>query len=75
MRSEWVVGVLGFLLVLVPYLGIPETSKQVFISGAGVVLLVTSYMLARARFFRDTKLNDQERGADTFVETTPSMFR
>lgn len=68
MSRESIVFLLGFLLIIVPYLGIPEDWKQYFLVGAGVVLMLVGYMLRRAAYLRKIEYQEGERRAESFVE-------
>ncbi len=65
---------LGILLCLIPYLGIPSTWKQYIYLGLGVILIVMGYAIRRARYLSDIDRGNGERGGETFVETTESLF-
>jgi len=74
MLKETLVGLLGFMLVLLPSLGIPDEWKHALTIGIGAALLVMGYLLLRDRFRSQADLGNGERGTDTFVETTGSLF-
>jgi len=74
MKKETLVLLLGFILILIPQLGIPDDWKRVLTIGAGIMLLVLGYLLLRDRFYAGTDLGNGERGTDTFIETTGSLF-
>ena len=65
---------LGILLCLIPYLGIPSLWKHYIYIGLGVILIVVSYAIRRARYLSDIDRGNGERGGETFVETTESLF-
>lgn len=64
----------GSLLLLVPYLGIPQLWKQYSYIGIGVLLMIIGYIIRRAQFLADIDRGNGERGTDTFVETTQDLF-
>ncbi|MES2749668.1 MAG: hypothetical protein V4668_02920 [Patescibacteria group bacterium] len=64
----------GILLVVLPYLGIPSAWKQYAYVGIGVVLILLGYALRRAQYFREIDRGNGERVSDTFVETTQNLF-
>lgn len=74
MSKEGLIGLIGFVLVLLPHLGIPVTLKAYITIGSGSVLLLCSYLLYRERVMAQTDVTDGERSADTFVETTAPLF-
>lgn len=74
MRKETLILLLGFILILLPSLGIPNEWKQTLTIAAGVALLVIGYLLLRDRFRAQVDLGNGERGNDTFIETTESLF-
>ena len=65
---------LGILLILLPYLGIPSVWKQYAYVGFGITLILLGYALRRAQYFREIDRGNGERGSDTFVETTQNLF-
>jgi hypothetical protein len=65
---------LGILLCLIPYLGIPSTWKQYIYLGFGVILILVGYAIRRSRYLSDIDRGNGERGGETFVETTQSLF-
>lgn len=65
---------LGILLVLVPYLGIPTSWKQYIYVGLGVILILVGYAIRRSRYLSDIDRGNGERGGETFVETTQNLF-
>ncbi len=65
---------LGILLVVLPYLGIPSTWKQYAYVGLGIILILLGYALRRAQYFREIDQGNGERVSDTFVETTQNLF-
>lgn len=74
MKKETLILLIGFILVLLPSLGVPDEWKRVVTVVAGSALLLLGYMLIRAKFRSQTDMGNGERGADTFVETTGSLF-
>jgi hypothetical protein len=66
---------LGFILILLPYLGVPDSWKQYATVLIGVGLLLLGYLLLRDRFFLQADLGNGERGGDTFIETTVPLFK
>jgi Ca2+/Na+ antiporter len=65
---------LGIILCLIPYLGIPSSYKQYMYVGLGVILILVGYAIRRARYLSDIDRGNGERGGETFVETTESLF-
>ena len=65
---------LGILLILLPYLGIPSVWKQYAYVGFGITLILLGYALRRAQYFREIDRGNGERGSDTFVETTQNLL-
>jgi hypothetical protein len=74
MTKSTVVFWIGFLLILVPYLGIPSDWKQYTYVGIGVVLVLLGYSLKRAQYLQGLERSGGVRGNDTFVETTQNLF-
>lgn len=65
---------LGIILILLPYLGIPSVWKNYLYVGLGVVLILLGYGLRRAQYFREIDQGNGERSGETFVETTQNLF-
>lgn len=74
MKKETLIILIGFALVLLPSLGIPDEWKKVVTVIVGVLLLLLGYLLIRDKFRAQTDMGNGERGADTFIETTGSLF-
>lgn len=74
MTKETLVFLFGMLLVLIPFLGVPDDWKQYAISFIGVVLIIIGYALRRNRYLLSIDKGDGERGTDSFVETTKKLF-
>lgn len=65
---------LGMILILLPYLGIPTAWKNYAYVGLGIILILLGYILRRAQYFREIDQGNGERGGETFVETTQNLF-
>ncbi len=65
---------LGILLILIPYIGIPSLWKQYMYVGLGILLLLMGYAIRRAQYLQEIDLGNGERGGETFVETTQNLF-
>ena len=74
MSKETFVFIAGLLLILTPYLGIPETWTRIFIVVMGIVLVIVGYSLRRAVYLSRLDRGNGERGNDSFVETTAPLF-
>jgi hypothetical protein len=74
MRKATLIGVLSLLLIVLPFLGVPETWKTYGTSGIGVILLFLGYMLVRDRIHAESDLGNGERGNESYIETTESLF-
>ncbi len=75
MRKATLIGLLGLLLTVLPYLGVPETWKMYGTSAVGALLLLLGYMLVRDRIHAESDLGNGERGNESYVETTESLFK
>jgi len=75
MRKGSVVFLLGILLVLLPHLGIPSLWKEYITIGAGILLIFFGYFIRRQQFLAALENDRGERVSDTFVETTPELFK
>ena len=74
MTKETLVFILGILLTIIPFLGVPETWRQYGVFGAGVILILIGYVLRRSVYLKSIDKGDGERGTDSFVETTENLF-
>lgn len=74
MTKETLVFFAGIVLVLVPFLGIPELWRQYLIVGLGALLILVGYALRRALYLSRIDRGNGERGTDSFVETTQPLF-
>lgn len=72
--KETLVFISGILLTIVPFLGVPHVWRQYAIFGIGILLILIGYMLRRAVYLRRLERGNGERGADSFVETTDTLF-
>jgi hypothetical protein len=68
MYRETIVFLAGFLLVLLPYLGIPSSWKEWATVGVGALLIVVGYSLRRSAFLRQIENEYGERMTDSFAE-------
>lgn len=75
MRKVTLIGLLGLLLVVLPFLGIPQIWINYATSGTGVLLLLLGYLLVRDRIHAESDLGNGERGNESYVETTESLFQ
>lgn len=74
MSKPTTVFLLGILLTIVPFLGIPEEWRQYLIAGIGALLVLVGYALRRELFLARLERGDGERGTDSFIETTERLF-
>lgn len=75
MSKETIVFFSGLLLMIVPFLGLPEAWRQYTIAGIGLILTLIGYWLRRAVYLARIDRGNGERGADSFVETTEPLFK
>jgi len=68
MSQESLVFVMGALVVLTPFLGVPNTWKEWILTILGALIIVFSYRMRRARYLRSLETAGGERHADAFVE-------
>jgi hypothetical protein len=74
MTKETLVFFTGILLIIVPFLGVPELWRISLIVFLGVVLVLTGYGLRRNVYLNHIDKGNGERGTDSFVETTEKLF-
>jgi hypothetical protein len=75
MTKETFVFFTGILLVILPFLGIPEVWRQYSVAGLGGLLILVGYALRRAVYLARIDRGNGERGTDSFVETTEPLFK
>lgn len=74
MSKETLVFISGILLTIIPFLGVPESWRQYAVVGIGVLLILIGYILRRAVYLSRLDKGNGERGTDSFVETTETLF-
>jgi len=70
MSRESLVFIFGFLVFLVPFLGIPRDSKELFYAIAGILLMLIGFALRRAAFLRSIEQEGGERASTAFSESS-----
>ena len=71
MAQETLIFILGVLLFVTPFLGIPADWKvYIYLSIAGLLMII-GYRLRYARFLRSIETGAGERRTDTFTESDP----
>ncbi len=74
MSKETFTFIAGTLLIVVPFLGIPEAWRTYLVVSIGVVLTLVGYALRRREYLNQIERSDGERVANSFVETTEKLF-
>ena len=74
MSKETLVFILGIMLTIIPFLGVPEAWRQYTVFGIGVVFILIGYSLRRRVYLDRIDKGNGERGIDSFVETTDKLF-
>lgn len=69
MSKESFIFVLGIIIAVTPFLGIPGSWKQYVLVISGILIVIVSYQLRRAAFFRSIETPQGERKGDAFVES------
>lgn len=72
MSRESVIFLLGFLMIIMPQLGVPADWKMYFYIGAGAISMWCGYSLRRSAYVRSIEARNGERHADSFAEHTGS---
>ncbi len=74
MTRESFVFFAGFIVFLVPYLGLSKEWRQWLLVAVGALLMFIGYSLRRSAFLRSITEENGERRSDAFVEqVTPSL--
>jgi hypothetical protein len=74
MNKETLVFLSGIVLLVVPFLGVPERWRMYTIVLVGVILTFIGYALRRGVYLSSLDKGNGERGTDSFVETTEKLF-
>lgn len=74
MSKETFVFVAGILLTIIPFLGVPELWRQYMVLALGVLLALVGYILRRKTYLHRLDKGNGERGNDSYVETTETLF-
>lgn len=74
MSKETLVFLFGILLMIVPFLGVPQEWRQYVVVAIGAGLTFIGYSLRRKVFLARIDHGNGERGTDSFVETTEKLF-
>ncbi|HEY0964526.1 MAG TPA: hypothetical protein VGE31_01890 [Candidatus Paceibacterota bacterium] len=72
--KETLVFLSGLLLIILPFLGVPEKWRYYGVSALGVILVFVGYELRRRIYLSRIDRGNGERGTDSFVETTEKLF-
>ncbi len=74
MSKETIVFISGILLIIVPFLGVPQVWREYVIAAIGVLLTFIGYALRRGLYLKHIEREGGERATDSFVETTDKLF-
>lgn len=69
MSRESFVFLLGCLVFITPFLGVPSDWKKLVYIAAGALLMFIGYSLRRSAFLRSIETAEGERRGDSFVES------
>jgi hypothetical protein len=72
--KESFVFIIGLVLTIAPFLGIPENWRFVLISLLGIALIFIGYALRRSVYLVEIDRGNGDRGNNSFVETTEKLF-
>ena len=68
MKRESLIFFLGFVIFVMPFLGLPSTWKRVIYMVCGLVLVLVGYHLRRLAYLRSIGNDAGERATDVYVE-------
>jgi len=74
MSKETIVFLFGIVLMIVPFLGVPQEWRQYAVVFIGVLLTLIGYSLRRKVYLNRIDKGNGERGTDSFIETTEKLF-
>ena len=66
---------LAWIVIVTPFLGVPVLWQKAILILVGALLLLLGYRQRRRDFWRSLQESNGEYHADTFVETTTSLFK
>lgn len=75
MRKAMFVCLMGLVVIVLPYLGIPNYVREYVLISLGTLLVLFGYLLMRDEILRRSDYGNGERGNDSFVETTEPLFK
>jgi hypothetical protein len=75
MSKGTLVFLVGIIITLTPFLGIPEIWRQYAIAGLGALLILIGYMQRRELYLKRIDYGNGERGTDSFIESTEPLFK
>lgn len=70
MSRESFVFVLGFLVFLAPFMGLPRSIKDILLLVIGGLLMLVGFILRRSAYMRSTLRESGERESDAFAESS-----
>ncbi len=73
MSKETLVFVIGCIVFLTPFLGVPGDYKKWLLITFGILLMMIGYSQRRQAFLSSFHLGEGERKADAFVENTQKL--
>lgn len=65
---------IGIIIIITPFLGIPEVWRQYMIAGAGALLVLIGYMQRRELYLTRIDRGNGERGTNSFTESNEPLF-
>jgi hypothetical protein len=74
MKRETLVFIFGFLLVFMPFLGVPSAWKRIVYVVIGALLVIIGYQLRRAAYLRSIPVSEGEYKTDVYVESRAPKY-
>ncbi len=68
MSSQSLIFLAGLIVLVLPFLGVPNSIDRWIFAGIGAGIVIVGYRLRRAAYFRSLETGGGERRADAFVE-------
>ncbi len=68
MTKESTVFIFGILVLIVPYMGIPNDWDIYIFTIIGIILIIIGYLLRHREYIRSIEKENGERDTDSFVE-------
>ncbi len=74
MMRETLIFFLGFITILMPFIGVPSMWKRIVYVVLGSILMLVGYQLRRLAYVRSVEDHTGERKTEVYVEQVEKLF-